>query len=189
MTETGTATYRIQVHDEKDIDKPVMKRFFKKAADAYLEKIGDVKENPKKGEPWKVDPKNWHLNHEAMKRRNKTARWSKVTLLDIIGKISKFAPKLTFDWAQNVGIRVEYDRKRVGLIVTNMPKGIRVHLRMPLNTVTPTQIERLGTSVEVKKHGDFDEVQFWLAQPADTDPKQLKTVLKHVEAYGESRKG
>ncbi|HNO77428.1 MAG TPA: excinuclease ABC subunit UvrA [Phycisphaerae bacterium] len=186
---TDWDSIRIQVHDEKDIDKPVMKRFFKKAADAYLEKIGDVKENPKKGEPWKVDPKNWHLNHEAMKRRNKTARWSKVTLLDIIGKISKFAPKLTFDWAQNVGIRVEYDRKRVGLIVTNMPKGIRVHLRMPLNTVTPTQIERLGTSVEVKKHGDFDEVQFWLAQPADTDPKQLKTVLKHVEAYGESRKG
>jgi excinuclease ABC subunit A len=180
---------RIQLHDQKDVNKPVMKRFFKKAADAYLNKVGDVKENPKKGEPWKVDPKNWHLNHEAMKRRNKNARWSKVCLLDVIGKISKFSPKLTFDWAQNVGIRVEYERNRVGLIVTNMPKGIRVHLRMPSHTVTPTQIERLGFSVELKKQAGFDEAQFWIAKPTDTDPKQLMTILKQVESYGESRKG
>ncbi len=186
---TDWDSIRIQLHDQKDVNKTVLKRFFKKAADAYLKKVGDVKENPKKGEPWKVDPKKWHLNHEAMKRRDKKARWSKVCLLDIIGKISKFCPELAFDWAQNVGIRVNHERNRVGLIVTNMPKGIRVHLRMPLHTVTPTQIERLGFSVEIKKHGDFDEVQFWIAEPADTDPKQLAAILKHVEAYGESRKG
>ncbi len=186
---TDWDSIRIQLHDHKDVNKTVMKRFFKKAADAYLKKVGDVKENPKKSEPWKVDSKKWHLNHEAMTRRGKKARWSKVSLLDIVGKMSKFGPKLTFDWAQNVGIRVDYNGNRVGLVVTNMPKGIRVHLRMPRHVVTPTQIERLGFSVEIKKHGDFDEVQFWIAKPADTDPKQLKAILKHVEVYGESRKG
>ncbi|NOX58981.1 MAG: excinuclease ABC subunit UvrA, partial [Planctomycetes bacterium] len=169
---------RILLHDQKDLNKTAMRVFLKKAAKAHVSAIDSAA-----SEPWKNDPKSWHLNQVALQRRNKKARWSKIRLLEMIGKLIKFCPDLALDWAQNVGIRLNLRRVQVGLIVTNMPDGIRLHLRVPSHSVTPTQIERLGFNVDLQTQVDFDVVRFWVRKSEDADTSQLQNLLKRVGEY------
>ena len=63
-----------------------------------------------------------------------------------------------------------------------MGRGLRVELRAPHGSVTPTQIDRLGEDPDIKRHPDCDRITFWVRSLARNDPKQLRDVWRRCRS-------
>jgi excinuclease ABC subunit A len=179
---------RILLHDEEDLKKPAFRAMLKEAAAAYFKKIAELDEEPSAAEPWKTDGRNWHLSQGHLRKRRKRAKWAPAALLALLGRINKLRPMLVADWANNVGIKLLLEGQQVGLLVTNMPQGLRLHVRVPSASLTPVQIDKLGQQPGIKSCSEYDVVTFWLRTADDPDAGQLAALLGAAQMYAAARK-
>ncbi len=102
--------------------------------------------------------------------------------------MTKLCPRLTIDWNNNVGMKLYLDRRQVGMLVTNKPEGLRLHIRIPRGALTPVQMDRLGKQVEVKSYPDYDVVQFTVTATVTGDRDQWQALFEQTRAYARIRK-
>ena len=167
--------------DFKDIHKTAFKSFLKKAAQAYFDNVRELQSDPIKGQPWKADGRAWHLSQQSIHARHRVL-WRPSLILELIGRISKFAPDIEFDWTGKIGIGMgrKGQTKRIGKIVTNLGAGVRCEFRVVKGALTPLQIEKLGTSPLIQPRADHDVLTFGLRSIKDNDSTQFARVLANT---------
>jgi excinuclease ABC subunit A len=178
----GWDDIRIQLHDSKDLAKTAFRAFLKQAAAAYRRAVESAKASPQDNQPWKTDPKQWHLSQRGIHRKHKVIRWQPALLPGVIGKLTKLLPGLQVDWSRKVVVVLLLHNRPVASIATTQPHGLRLHLMVPPNALTPTQIDRLGVDPALRARGDYDEVWFWLRSLGNLDAGQLKRVTQEMAA-------
>ncbi|MCB9865737.1 MAG: excinuclease ABC subunit UvrA [Phycisphaerales bacterium] len=179
---SGWSDVRIQLHDMKDIAKTAFGSFLKKAAAAYFAAFASVKADPQTATPWKTDPRQWHLSQRSIHHRHKQIHWKPPLLPAVIGQLSKLLPGVTVDWSRKVIVGLVLNGEMVVNIVTNQPQGLRLHLRVPRASVTPTQIDRLGREPTLRSQGAHDEVVCWVRSLESLDRTQLQHVARQMAA-------
>jgi hypothetical protein len=107
-------------------------------------------------------------------------QWKPSLLLEMLGQFKKLHPRMEVDWANQtaVGLHVDDRSKHVAKIVTNQRRGLRVEIRTPAGLLTPTQVERLGTEVSIKRAAEYDRVAFWVHALDQVDVRQLGVVWR-----------
>ena len=175
---------RIMLHDFRDVNKRVVTAFLKQCTTAYLGAVAS--DTTASADSWRKNPRAWHLTQGAIRERGKRPRWKASLLPQLLGQLSRLYPALGVDWNRKVMVALCVDRRQVGVVVTNMPQGLRVELRVPRASVTPTQIERLGDDPQIAPRARFDTVRFWIKRMDDLDRTQLKLVLNQSMAYSRS---
>jgi len=178
----GWSDLRLQLHDAKDLNRPAFRSFLKRAAAAYFAANASAKADPLSSEPWKVNPRQWHLSQRGIHHRHTLVRWKPALLPGVIGRFSKLIPALTVDWSRKVAVCLQLDRKPIASIVTNQPDGLRLHLMVARGAVTPTQVDRLGDEPKLRTVNGYDEVYFWLRSLDQVDAVQLRYVVELMAA-------
>jgi excinuclease ABC subunit A len=179
----GWSDIRIQLHDEKDVRTAAFLAFVKMAASAYFQAIVTAQADPAASEPWKINPQQWHLSQRGIHHRHTNVRWKPPLLLGIVGTFSKLLPGLTVDWSRKVLVAFVLNGEIVATVVTNQPQGLRLHLRVPRNSITPAQTDRLGVEPNLRAQGEYDEVFFWARALDNLDKTQLQTVAGQMAAH------
>jgi excinuclease ABC subunit A len=179
------AVIRICLRDFKDVHKPSFKRFLKAAVIAYHEQFEAECADPGKREPWKVSGREWHLSQKSI-TPGRPIRWRAETLLTLIGRFRKLQPNLELLWDGKTAVRLQVagETRVAGKIVTSMARGLRVELRAPQGSLTPTQIERLGEDVAIHHLNGFDWITFWLRSLTQNDSGQLRDVWMRCRREG-----
>jgi hypothetical protein len=139
--------------------------------------------DPAASEPWKINPQQWHLSQRGIHHRHTNVRWKPPLLLGIVGTFSKLLPGLTVDWSRKVLVAFVLNGEIVATVVTNQPQGLRLHLRVPRNSITPAQTDRLGVEPNLRAQGEYDEVFFWARALDNLDKTQLQTVAGQMAAH------
>jgi len=178
----GWFDVRIQMHDQKDLNKQAFTDLLKKSSAAYFKTIATAQADPLTSEPWKVNPKQWHLSQKGIHHKHKVIRWKPALLPGIIGRLSRLLPGLTVDWSRKVVVVLLLDGEPVASIATTQPHGLRLHLMVPRGSVTPTQMDRLGVEPQMRAQRGYDEVFFWLRSLDNLDAGQLQTVSRQMAA-------
>ena len=178
----GWDDIRLSLRDFKDITKGAFRSFLKEAASAYADHLERRAVEPELSEPWKTKGREWHLSQNSMSRRQKP-RWKPDLLLTLIGRFKAVQPDLELDWKSKTAVRLltPPGRQRRGKIVTNMGRGLRVELRAPRNTFTPTQLERLGEDADIRPGVDADSIVFWVRSLTQINTKQLLEVWRRCD--------
>ena len=176
------ADVRVQVRDFKDVEKRAFKKFLQDAATAYLGALASARAEPEKAEPWKVNPRQWHMSQRGIHHKHKVIKWKPALLPEFIGLLTKHLPGLEPDWSRKVVVVLMKDSQSVCSLCTTQPQGVRVHVQVPKNSVTPTQIDRLGIEPKTRAQEDYDEVIFWLRTIKNVDFDQLKGVMRQAAA-------
>lgn len=178
---------RISLRDFKDVDKTAFTKFIKRAATAYANHIEKRKNSVELNEPWKTLGSKWHLSQKNMSARQ-IAKWKPALLVSLLGRFKSIQPGLTLDWNSKTAVQLLHRGTRRGKIVTNMGRGLRVELKAPGNVFTPTQVDRLGQDVEIKRRPDGDWIVFWVRSLDQIDTRQLRGIWQRCgESNGESR--
>ncbi len=174
---------RVYLHDFKDVNKTAMRPFLKGAVKAYFEMVEQTQSSLDKGEPWKVNGRQWHLSQRGITKRHDVL-WKPTVLAALIGRFSKLVPELETIWTGKVAVRLKIagSAKPFGSIVTNQRWGLRVEIKVPRGEFTFVQIERLGKNPEIVQQADYDVVRFWVQKLTDSDPLQLAELVKHCSA-------
>jgi hypothetical protein len=110
--------------------------------------------------------------------------------MTLIGRFKKLQPDLRLDWGGKVCVNllVPGESKSAGKIVTNMPAGLRLDLRVPTASVTPTQIEKIGLKPEIKPCVDYDRVIFWVRSLDNLDTAKLAQVWQQARTARKARR-
>ena len=175
----GYEDVRLFLHDDKDLRKPALRRFFKKAAAAYFAMIADAQADPAKAEPWKADGRAWHLSQKLISPR-KRKRWGPAVLLELLGRINKALPDAHTHWTNKTSVMVHVPgvRQRVVRIATGFAEGLKLEVRVPRRTFTPAMYDRLGRSAVLENKGDRDVILSWVRSIEDCDGPQLTRALR-----------
>ena len=181
----GWEEWRLYLRDFQDAPKAKLRRFLETAANAYFAKLGADKADPATSEPWKADGQTWHLSQGSISKRH-LVRWKPAFLLALIGRFRSFEADLTVSWDTRTAVQIAVpgEPQVAGKIVTNIGRGLRVELRAPPGLLTPTQVDRLGEEVEIKRHVPYDRVVFWLRSLSGTDSRQLRDVWRRCREHG-----
>jgi excinuclease ABC subunit A len=174
----GFEDVRLYLHDFKDVKKPALTAFLRKAAQAYFGMVQRTQEAPDKGEPWKTDGKQWHLTQRGLTKRYDVL-WKPTVLVELLGRINKMSPGVETIWSAKVAIKLRRagSAKPFGTIVTNQRWGLRVELKVPRNRFTIVQIEHLGLQPRIVHYPGHDVVQFWVQRMSDVKLPQMADVL------------
>ncbi len=169
---------RILLRDFEDVNKKDFRDFLHKAADAYLHMVKGHQSDPVKGQPWKADGRKWHLSQKSI-NANHIIEWKPQLLLEFIGRLSRLAPDITFDWTGKVGVGLKRGSPKIGIgkIVTNMGYGLRIEIAVLKNHFTPLQVNRLGDDVRIRSLVTKDYVDFRLKSLTQNDTEQLAAIL------------
>jgi excinuclease ABC subunit A len=181
----GWDDIRISLRDQTDLTKPAFKKFLKQAATAYAKHLDNQQSNVELSKPWKALGQAWHLSQKSMSARQ-IAKWKPALLVSLVGRFKSLQPNLEFDWCSKTTVQLLEGETRRGKIVTNMGRGLRVELRAPNNVFTPTQVDKLGQDVEIKRRPDGDSIVFWVRSLDQVDTKQLRDVWKRSAPTGEA---
>ncbi len=179
---------RILLHDQKDLNKKEFKAFLKKAVSDYFKHLEHIKATPDTSEPWKTDPRNWHLNQGSLKSRKKTIRWKPAFLLEVIGLLKKYCPEITIDWKAKVMIRLKINGQSAGAVVTANPDGLKLYFKTPENSVTPTQVDKLGTDLEIERNKKGDGILFMARSMSSIDKSQFQSLVKQMAKQAQAAK-
>ncbi|MBI1825165.1 MAG: ATP-binding cassette domain-containing protein [Planctomycetes bacterium] len=182
----GWDNVRISLRDFKDVNRVAFHTFLKAAAIAYFKHCKRVDEKPELSEPWAVDGERWHLSQKSMSARQ-TPQWTPPLLMTIIGQFKKLQKNLMLDWNAKtaVAMKVPGEAASAGKIVTNMGRGLRLEIRAPQNSVTPTMIDRLGKDTEIRHCGNSAWVIFWVSSVGQMDSGQLRELWRLGRAGNE----
>ncbi|MCP4593831.1 MAG: excinuclease ABC subunit UvrA, partial [bacterium] len=178
-TGRGYDDARLYLHDFKDVSKTAIRAFLKQAAKAYFAMIEKTKAAPDKGEPWKLNGKQWHLSQKGISKRYDIL-WKPTVLIELVGRLKKLVPDLEVKWSNKVvvGLKLPGHRKAFGWIATAQRWGLRVGFLVPRATFTFVQVDRLGREPEINAQEDHDLVRFWTQRTADVDVTQLAPVVR-----------
>ncbi len=163
----------------------MFKKFLKQAATAYAKHLDNQQSNVELSKPWKALGQAWHLSQKSMSARQ-VAKWKPALLVSLVGRFKSLQPDLEFDWCSKTTVQLLEGDTRRGKIVTNMGRGLRVELRAPNNVFTPTQVDKLGQDVEIKRRPECDTIVFWVRSLDQIDTKQLRDVWKRSAPTGET---
>ena len=185
----GWEEWRLHLRDFKDVVKPAFRAFLKTAAAAYAARLDRDADDPTLAQPWKAEGQQWHLSQRSINRRHQV-RWKPTVLMALIGRFKSMEPNLqaTWDTRTAVQISVPGEDSPAGKIVTNIGRGLRVELRAPVGSLTPTLVERLGEDVEIKPSPQYDRIVFWLHSLGQCDSKQLREVWQTCRESGTKRR-
>ena len=174
----GFQDVRLHLHDFKDVKKTAFRSFLRDAAKAYFRMVAQTQAAPDKGEPWKVNGKQWHLSQQGITKRHDVL-WKPTVLVGLLGQFNKRVPGLETNWSAKVAVRLKApgQSKPFAWVVTNQRWGLRVEINVPRGAFTFVQIERLGMEPRIRQHAGYDGVQFWVQRITDVDPSQLADVL------------
>ncbi len=175
----GWQEVKLYLRDFKDVSKPAFRALFKQAIASYEGKLVVSKSDPESDKPWMSLGMNWHLSQKSMSSRQ-VARWKPDVLMALVGRFKSLQPNMEFTWASKTAgqFTVPGESMPAGKIVTNMGEGLRVELRAPSGQFTPTQVDRLGQDVEIKRHPAYDRLVFWVRSLVQIDTKQLRQVWR-----------
>jgi hypothetical protein len=174
---------RIQLRDMQDIRKGPFRSFLRRAAQSYLTMVKQRAADPKKAEPWREDGRTWHLSQRSVRGSDK-ARWRPTVLVELAGRLKKLDRRIELDWSTKTAVMLRRQGApcRVGRIVTNQARGLKVEFQTAPGAITPTQVERLGREPSIKHHRGLDWVSFWLTRLSELDAGQLTAVLRAAVA-------
>jgi len=183
----GWDNIRLSLRDFKDLNKSAFRAFLRTAAAAYFKHCKRVEERPELAEPWKADGEAWHLSQKSMSARQ-IPQWSPTLLMTVIGQFKKLQKNLELDWNSKtaVALNVPGEGSPVGKIVTNMGRGLRLELRAPQNSVTPTMIDKLGKDAEIRRYPKADWVLFWVSSMGQLESGQLRDLWRIGRGRNES---
>ena len=159
-TGRGFDDVRLLLHDHQDLRKPQLRRFLRRAAEAYFGMVRQARAEPEKAEPWKSDGRAWHLSQKSI-RAGKRKRWRPPALVELVGLINKHLPNANVHWSNKTSVMVHVPQvsQRVVRVATNFAQGLKLEIRVPGKTVTPAMYDRLGREPEFPvaagiRHGD-----------------------------------
>ncbi len=175
----GWQEVKLYLRDFKDVSKTAFRAFLQKAIASYEGKLSAVQTNPTSDKPWMSLGMNWHLSQKSMSARQ-VASWKPDMLMALVGRIRSLQSDVEFTWASKTAgqFTVPGEPMPAGKIVTNMGKGLRVELRAASGQFTPTQVDRLGLDVDIKRHPAYDRLVFWVRSLTQIDTKQLRQVWR-----------
>jgi excinuclease ABC subunit A len=175
----GWEEWNFYLRDFSDFSRKEFRWFLKTAADAYLGRAEEQVSDPLTARPWLSNGRAWHLSQKSINHRD-MIQWKPSLLLEMLGQFKKLHPRMEVDWANQtaVGLHVDDRSKHVAKIVTNQRRGLRVEIRTPAGLLTPTQVERLGTDVSIKRAAAYDRVAFWVHALDQVDVRQLGVVWR-----------
>ncbi len=185
----GWDEWRLDVRDFIDVSKRAYGAFLKVAATAYLSRLEADAADPDKREPWKTDGQAWHISQRSLSKRQ-PVRWKPAMLMATLGRLKSIEPGLTLLWDTRTAVRFQVpgEDQVAGKIVTNIGRGLRIELRAPKNTLTPTLIDRLGEDAEIKPGPQYDRIVFWIRSLSQNDSKQLMDVWRRCRVGGMERR-
>ncbi|UCE59776.1 MAG: hypothetical protein JSU63_20330, partial [Phycisphaerales bacterium] len=170
----GWQDIRLFLRDFKDVNKTTYRTFLKAAANAYFDQLDVVEADPDSSRPWKKLGQQWHLSQKSIHPRH-VVRWRPALLMAMVGRLKSIQPDLSFSWnSKTAGLfAVPGEKHAAGKIVTNIGRALRIELRAPSGSLTPTQVDRLGEDCEIKPATGCDRVTFWIHSLGQCDTKQL----------------
>jgi hypothetical protein len=174
----GFDDVRLYLHDREDIRQPAMRRFLKRAAEAYFEMIEQARSAPGGAEPWKTDGQTWHLSQLGIPS-SKRKRWKPALLVELIGRIKQLLPEAQVEWGNKTAVMIQVPgvQGRLMRICTSKAEGLRLELRAPRGALTPAMYDRVGRSPALETRPDFDRILTRVNTIDDIDPSQFAEVL------------
>ena len=181
MVNPGWEEVRLHLRDFKDVKKATFRTFLKTAVRGYFKQLETAAADPDHAglrpaaSPWRTDGRQWHLSQRSINKRH-VISWKPQVLLSMIGRFKSIEPDLAVSWSSRTAVKlqVQGDQPYAAKIVTNIGRGLRIELRTPTGSSTPTQIDRLGLDTDIKHRGDCDWIVFWIRSLSQNDSKQLR---------------
>ena len=148
----GWQEVRLYLRDFKDVDKKRFRSFLKDAVASYFGQLETAEADPERAKPWQTEGQQWHLSQRGVRKRH-LLRWEPALLMAVLGRLKSMQADLIVRWDRQTSVQfaVRGEDRPAGRIVTNMPQGLRVELITPKNACTPTQVDRLGQDVRIKR--------------------------------------
>ncbi len=180
----GWDEVRLSLRDFKDVSKPAFRVFLEQAVAAYFKQIEAAEADPAKAKPWLSDGRQWHLSQQGIGRRH-VVRWKSAVLMAFVGRFKAVQPDLEVSWNHQTAVQlfIPGEEKFAAKIVTNIGRGLRIELRAPKGTLTPTRIDRLGDDPQIKRQAEYDRITFWVRSLAQSDSKQLLEAWRTCRAH------
>ena len=107
--------------------------------------------------------------------------WTGTLIVELLGRIKKFAPDVKEDWTRKVMVVLEHPRIQGvwGRLVTNHADAMRVEFRCGRGQFTPAMVERLGIDPDIRQiRANEDQVRFWLQKITQCDPVQFERLIR-----------
>jgi len=181
-----TDRIRILIHDEAEVASKGFRDFLKTATRCYLTFVRSLARDVARAQPWRVDGKAWHLSQKSLSP-TQPPQWNPMTLVELIGRMSRVRTDLTADWARKSAVcLVDRSGATVARIGTNARHGIQVDVSVPCGVISAAKIEKLGLTPRIERGRPIDRVQFLVQSLDQVAGDALSAVLKSAVAAAEA---
>jgi len=169
---------RLLIHDLREINTPAFRKFLRTAVRCYLQHVRSLARDVARAQPWKVDGRAWHLSQKSIPP-TQPPQWQPMTLIDLIGRMSRARPDCTVDWGRKSAVCfVDRAGGRVARITTHVRSGLVVEVPVRSGTISPAELSGLGLGLGIDPRGERATIRFEIAVPDQADPRLLSKLLQ-----------
>lgn len=171
----------LDVHWQAEIDTPAFRQFLQQAADAYLERVKQIKKlDPNELTPWKVLKQKWHLSRKGFPSQKRVS-WNVETLESLLHNLEPVLSPLSNDWDNKT--TVQYRHPKTGKLLVEIHTKRREALQLTLYTepgaIALGEIVHLGKTQEIVPYRGQEAVKIQLTAKTHSTSAKLKKLVQN----------